>query len=146
MGHMSTPLSTFQAIFPAFPNQDPLVSQRIILCRDGPKMVRWNSNKYLSTAGISFASLHSSACGKTLVRPTVIVTMLIDLWSSTIISLGSFCHANCNDKSRIDSRMACHFGRNGSSALSTCLLPLTNPFLEALQTEIVPTWCLHPWQ
>lgn len=104
-------------------------------------MIMRNCDKNLSTAGISLSRFFCPFSDKCFVRSTLVVNKVDNLWwAPRSIRTIHLCCPNSKDKCRINSRLSCHLGRNGITTICTGVLPLTNPFLKALQAKIMTAW------
>lgn len=144
---VSTPLPTLLPTWPTLTNKQTLVPKRVILRRDGTKVIRRHGHEDLPAAGIRKAVPLCTVRGVCPVWSVLVVHIVANTWWPSTVAAAAIAwgprHSNGEYQCRIDAGLARHLWRDALPAFGTSPLPLPNPFLEALQTECVPTRSLQ---
>lgn len=144
---MSTPLPTLKSIFPCFSNSHTGVPPGVMFGKDWPKMIRRSRHKDLAARSVCFsASLGPFSCICPVGPINILYIVMRACWWAGCCWISVLWHPGRTDGThycRVDSWLLHHFVGDRSTAFSTCACSTMCPPVEALQAEIVATWCLN---
>lgn len=144
MGEVSPPLPALHPVLPRLPNQNPLLPRRVVLGEDGAEVVGRDGDEDLPAACVRLPGPLGAGGGERLVRALLVADKVVDVQGGAGgDGLCSLRHSDGGDEGGIDPWLAGHLGRDGVAAFGAGELALSNPFLEALEAEVVAAWRLQ---
>ena len=117
-------------------------ASRISFWRNRTKVVIWHGDHDSTTGCIGPASSHCSCSGESLIRP-VLVPDALKVADVARLAHSLLGHSDGSGKGCVDTRVGSKLCWERVSARRASLFALSDPLLEARQTEIVLAWCLQ---